>query len=57
MKKHFYFSAMICVLLSVFAFSVSADYYQPEQNAYKTQDDKRCPKHNVTLSPNAPVIF
>ena len=28
MKKQFYFSAMICVLLPVFAFSVSADYYQ-----------------------------
>ena len=46
MKKHFYFSAMICVLLSVFAFSVSADYYQPEQNAYKTQDDKKTDAQN-----------
>lgn len=41
MKKQFYFSAMLCVLLSVFVMSVSADYYQPEWNAFKRQDDKK----------------
>lgn len=41
MRKQFYFSAIICVLLSVFAFSVSADYYQPEQNAKTSQSDKQ----------------
>ncbi len=46
MRKRFYFSAFVCVLLSVFAFSASADYYQPEQNAYKSQDDKKTEAQN-----------
>ena len=46
MKKQFCFSAMICVFLSVFVFSVSADYYQPEQNAKTTQSDKQIEAQN-----------
>lgn len=46
MRKQFYLSAMICVLLSVFVFCVSADYYQPEQNAWQIQDDKKTEAQN-----------
>ena len=48
MKKH-YFSVMICVLLSVFTDSVSADYYQAEQNAWQKQNDKLVEAQNKNM--------
>ena len=46
MKKYFCFSAMICVLLAVFAFSADAIHSQAEDNAYKRQDDKKTETQN-----------
>ena len=51
MKKHFYFSAIVCVLLSVFVFSADAIHSQQEENAKTLKEGawKRASNANQTL--------
>ena len=49
MRRNFYFSAIVCVLLSVFVFSADAVYSQLEKNAYKIQDDYKTLAQNRAL--------
>lgn len=49
MRKHFYFSAMICVLLSVFVFSADAGSLQGEDSKWKVQDDAKTVAQNKAM--------
>ena len=49
MKKHFCFSAIVCVFVSVFVFSADAIYSQIEKNAKTVQDDYKTLAQNRNM--------